>query len=197
MISCIILSAGFSSRFGSPKSLAKINGETVIEHLQKSLLKTQVGEIIVVLGYEAEKIKPYLLNHTKVRFVYNKDYNLGQTSSFKVGLKAISPEAEGVMLLPVDYPAIKKEMIDKLIKLFLDKKPVLLIPAFGGHKGHPPIFHSKLNKEILALGDAVGLNTIAQGHQKDTVILPVNDSGVVKSFNTLTEFEEIKKLLVL
>ena len=46
MISCILLAAGFSSRFGSPKALAELPGERVIERLQNELLKTQVEEIV-------------------------------------------------------------------------------------------------------------------------------------------------------
>ncbi len=50
MVTCILLSAGSSQRFGSPKALAELYDETVLEHLQKMLLATQVGEIIIVLG---------------------------------------------------------------------------------------------------------------------------------------------------
>ena len=56
MISCILLSAGFSRRFGSPKALALINGVTVIEQLQNILVRSQVGETVVVLGDHANDI---------------------------------------------------------------------------------------------------------------------------------------------
>jgi len=90
MIACILLSAGLSQRFGSPKALAQWNTGTVIEHLQNLLVKSQVDEIIVVCGAHADQIKPHILEHKQVRFVYNKDYNFGQTSSFKAGLKSVS-----------------------------------------------------------------------------------------------------------
>ena len=196
MLSCIILSAGLSHRFGSPKALAKINIETVVEHLQRLLLATQIQEIVIVLGHDAKKIEPHLLKHKRIRFVYNKDYNLGQTSSFKVGLEAANPQAQGIMLLPVDYPVIKKETIDRLIELFLDKKPAILIPTFENQKGHPPIFHAKLKPEILSLPNDVGLNTVAYKHQKDTMVLALKDGGIVKSFNTPAEFEQLKKQLI-
>ena len=144
MIASILLSAGLSRRFGSPKALAKLNGETVIGRLQKMLIKTQVDEIIVVLGAHAEKIKPHLLDHTKVKFVYNKDYNFGQTSSFKAGLRSASDDVEGVMLLPVDYPLIEQKTIDTLIRYFLDNSPLIVLPSFSGKKGRPEVFYSSL-----------------------------------------------------
>jgi len=140
MIPCVLLSAGESERFGSPKALADLHNETVIEHLQKILLETQVSEIIVVLGACADQIKPYLLDHKKVRFVYNKDYNFGQTSSFKVGVEAVSRDAKGIMLLPVDYPLVLADTINALIRYFLDNNPRILIPTFKDKKGHPPLY---------------------------------------------------------
>ena len=94
MISCILLTAGLSNRFRSPKALARLGQDTVIEHLQKTLINTQISDIVIVLGAEAETIKPFLLNHKKIRFVYNKNFNFGQTSSFKTGLTGILSQSE-------------------------------------------------------------------------------------------------------
>ena len=193
MIASILLSAGLSQRFGSPKALAKFNGETVIGHLQKMLIKSQVDEIIVVLGAYADEIKPHLLDHKKVKFVYNKDYNFGQTSSFKAGLRSVSDDTEGFMLLPVDHPLIQQKTIDALIRYFLDNSPLAVLPSFSGKKGHPPLFSGSLKEEFLALDNESGLNTVAHAHQNQTVILPVEDAGIVKSFNTPEEFKTIRQ----
>jgi len=76
---------------------------------------------------------------------------------------------------------------------FLDKYPSLLVPAFNGKKGHPPLFHAKLKSEFLNLDNDAGVNTIAHQHQEDTVVLPVADPGVIKSFNTVEEFAQLKR----
>ncbi len=192
MVSCLLLSAGFSSRFGSPKALVRLNGGTLIEHLQKLLLSTQLHEIIIVLGHGAEEIKPFLFKHKRIKVVYNKDYKLGQTSSFKCGLKEVAAQATGILLLPVDYPLIKAETFDTLINFFEKKKPVAVIPSYQDKKGHPPIFDVRLRNELLALGNPTGLNTIIHHHTDDVTLLPVDDAGVLKSFNTREEFEQLK-----
>ena len=196
MISCVLLSAGFSSRFGSPKALAKLKGRTLIEHLQELLLSTQLHEIIIVLGHDAEQIKPFLFKHTKIKVVYNKDYKFGQTSSFKCGLKKVAAAAAGIMLFPVDYPFIKKETLDTLIDHFEEKKPLALIPSHEEKKGHPPIFAAALKNELLALKDSLGINTVLHNHTDELAILPVSDPGILKSFNTKEEFEQIKAELM-
>ncbi|HQP91490.1 MAG TPA: NTP transferase domain-containing protein, partial [Candidatus Omnitrophota bacterium] len=60
MVSGIVLAAGLSSRFGSPKPLARIDDRSVIEFIQEKLLLTELGEIIFVLGYEASLILPHI-----------------------------------------------------------------------------------------------------------------------------------------
>lgn len=192
MVSCLLLSAGFSSRFGSPKALARLNGRTLIEHLQELLLSTQLLEIIIVLGHDAERIKPFLFKHKRIKVVYNKDYKFGQTSSFKCGLKDLDDQTIGILLFPVDYPLIKNQTVDTLINCFEEKKPAVLIPSYQDKKGHPPILDAGLKNELLVLEDSMGVNTVIHRHADDVIVLPVGDAGVIKSFNTKEEFEQLK-----
>lgn len=191
MISCVILSAGKSSRFGSPKALARINGETVIEHQQKTLLKTRINEIIIVLGAYAEEIEPFVFNSERINIVFNKNHKSGQTSSFKSGLEKVSSESKGVMLLPVDYPFVRPETFNVLSEKFLEIRPSIIVPVHGNKKGHPPIFSSNLKGEILSLSNSTGLNTLIHKYEEDIFCFPVEDAGVCKTFNTKVEFEKI------
>ena len=193
LISCIILSAGLSSRFGSPKALALFKDhQTVIQYLLEQLLKTKLNEIIVVLGAHAHDIKPFLLNHKKIKVVYNKDYNLGQTSSVKSGLKQISPNTKAFLVLPVDYPWVNPKTIDGLIRHFLNHKSLVLIPSYQDKKGHPPLFDIDLKDEFLNMENTLGINEIAKKYSNETMLADMDDAGVIKTFNTKEEFEQLK-----
>lgn len=191
MISCVLLAAGLSTRFGSPKPLAQLKRATVIEHLQNTLIDSQVQEVIVVLGAHGEHIQTHLLNHKKIRIVYNKDYNLGQTSSFKVGLQHISEDSQGIMLLPTDYPLIQTKTINVLIEIFRATKPLILIPTYHGKKGHPPIYHRTLTETILKMDNACGINNLMHQNASAVKLFEVNDPGVLSTFNTPEEFKEM------
>lgn len=193
MISAILLSAGESSRFGSPKALVKLNSYTVIEQILTSLISSQVDEVITVLGSQAEQIKPFLLKHKKVKVVYNKDYNFGQTSSFQVGLNSLRDDSQGVFLLPVDYPFVKSSTIDTLIECFRIERNCVYIPTFENRKGHPPLFPIQLRNEFLLLQHDQGVNSVAQQHQDLIRLVAVKDSGVIATFNTPQEFDLISK----
>ncbi len=192
MISCVLLAAGSSVRFGSAKALATINQQTIIERLQEVLTQSAAEEIIVVLGDYADAIKPRLRKHKKIKVAFNENFNLGQTSSFQTGLKSVSAKASGIMLLPVDVPAIQVETINLLVKRFKALKSKILIPVFNGKRGHPPIFNATLKNDILHMGSAIGLNQFIHQHESEIELFPVDDPGVAWSFNTLEEFEQLK-----
>ncbi len=193
MITCILLAAGSSQRFGSPKALARLNEATVIENLQSRLIESNINNIIIVLGAHAQHIQPFVLKHKKVKVVYNKHHNFGQTSSFQCGLKNIDEETTAVLLLPVDFPLIKTETINLLIQTYKKQTPLILVPTCQERKGHPPVFSRSLEKEFLDLDISEGINTVAHRHSKDTRLLAVKDPGILASFNTPEEFHAIKK----
>ena len=96
-------------------------------------------------------------------------------------------------MLPVDYPFIQEETINKLIDIFEKDSPRILIPTFEGRKGHPPLFSNQLRNDFLALDNNSGLNSIAHAHEAHIQLLPVADRGVVQTFNTQEEFEVLKR----
>jgi len=192
MISSIILSAGLSSRFGSPKALVHWENQTIIERLQNLLISSEVDEIIVVLGAEAELIKPCILKHKKVKFFYNKDYLKGQTSSLKVGLREISECSKGFLLVPVDFPLINSSTIMHIIDAFHGEGEKIILPTYKGRKGHPPLFPFRLKDEFLSLNNDKGLNSIASVHEDMLQLLPLEDKGIIQTFNTQEEFNIIK-----
>ena len=197
MISCIVLAAGESVRFGSPKLLAELlPGRPVIAVLIEQLIVSKISEIIIVLGAQRERIESAILKHKKVKVVYNKDYKLGQTTSFLAGLRQVDRKTQGIMLLPADTPAVRPSTVNQLITDFSDRRPLIQIPTYLGRKGHPPIFHSDLRKELLELDPQAGVNTIIRRYDTETVLVQVDDPGVTATFNTPQEFLAVKALLL-
>lgn len=193
MISCIVLAAGKSARFGSPKPLVQIGTRTVIESLQEKLLSSQLAETIVVLGHQAETISPLISKGPRLKYVVNPRYELGQTSSFKTGLAAADPNAKGFMLLPADMPFIETDTIDELIHVFLKKSPLILVPCFRGRRGHPPVFSAQLKDELMGLVDDAPLSDVLHKHASDVLEVPLEEEGIILSFNTPQDLEKILK----
>ncbi len=189
MISCILLSAGLSERFESPKALAKLSDGNVIEHIQKTLLESFIDEIIIVLGANADLIHPSIFIHSRIRVVYNKDYNFGQTSSVQTGWREAGNSSRATLFLPVDCPLVQASTINTIIDHFKLNKSDILIPTYNDKKGHPPIFNQRLKTKVLKLPLDQGLNSLFAQYPPQT--LEINDPGIIKSFNTPEEFKKI------
>ena len=94
MISTILLAAGQSLRMkGENKLVKKIKGIPLIKYAVKNILASTVDEIIIVLGHEKDLIRNIIGLNRKIKFVYNKDFKKGISSSIKIGLKSISKKS--------------------------------------------------------------------------------------------------------
>jgi molybdenum cofactor cytidylyltransferase len=159
--------------------------------VQNTLLQSSCDEIIVVLGAHLKEIQPSIFIHSRIRVVYNKSYYFGQTSSVQAGWREANHSSTGVMFLPVDCPLVQSSSVNKIIEHFKENDPDILIPTYQNKKGHPPIFHQRLKSRILNLPMDQGINSLFSEHPPQTI--EINDPGIIKSFNTPQEFEEIKK----
>lgn len=191
MTSLILLCAGASQRFGSPKALAKINQETILSHLQKRLIDSSIDEIVIVFGEHSEQIKHVVLKHNKIRVVHNKDHKFGQTSSIKEGLKNVSKDSESFFLLPIDCPNIKISTFHLLIERLKNLDSDAIIPAYQGQKGHPPIFNHFVKEQILLLSHSKGANVVFKELERVQVV-DIDDPGIIQTFNTPDEFQHLK-----
>ena len=119
-ISCILLAAGESKRMGNPKLLLKLGKSNIINITLNNYLKSKIFEIIVVLGHEAKKIKDSISTQDKrIKFVVNKNYAKGMSTSIKYGVLEASKQSEAFLIALGDQPLISHKIIDRLIDRYL------------------------------------------------------------------------------
>ena len=116
MVSAVVLAAGMSTRMGRNKLLLSFQDKPLVVHAVETLLASKVGEIIVVLGHESEKVWEQLeayasqvsnrAQKSRVRLVKNPDYRDGLSTSVRTGVQAGSREAGAIMIYLADQPLI-------------------------------------------------------------------------------------------
>lgn len=173
MTAGLILAAGESRRMGSPKALLRYRGATFLDALC-GLLGERCRPVVVVLGASADKIRAGCAG--PATFVVNADYQRGQTSSMQCGLRAVPPDAEGVLFTLVDHPAVTPETIGSLLAAPF---PLLRVPRYQGRRGHPVWFSRELIPEFLALGDGGAARDVVHRHDAQTEFLELDDAGIV------------------
>ena len=94
MISGIILAAGESKRMGERnKLLLPFLGKTIVENIVDVVFSSDVNEAIVVLGYEAERVRT-ILSDRLLQYAINYHYQKGMTRSIQCPKKVLEVEVE-------------------------------------------------------------------------------------------------------
>lgn len=186
-ISAILLGAGESKRMGVDKLSLPWGRETVLEHCLETLLKSEVKEVVVVLGHR-DKISKSLSRNRKVKTVVNPLFRKGMSTSIRRGLQMIHPYSQGVLIALGDQPYLKTRTINALIRVFSQRKKGIILPSFRGKIGHPVIFSQKYKKELLGLKGDVGGRFIIERHSEDVRKVPIKSVGVVKDIDTWQDY---------
>lgn len=167
MISSIVLSAGLSSRMGSPKALLDWGGIPLLRYHIEQLHEGGVDEVIVVLGYRADDVARQI-RHQPCRIMLNPRYHLGRAGALRIGAKAVNRDAESIVILNVDQPR-PASFIREMLEAHRGGGMLITRPVAEGHGGHPVITAGSLRPELMeATDESEGLRAILQRHAAET-----------------------------
>jgi nicotine blue oxidoreductase len=135
MVGAVILAAGASSRFGSPKQ-ALLLGE-VVPRVRES---AAVGALVVVLG--AHEVA------TDAPVVRCPDWATGPGASLRCGLAALPAGCEAAVVVLADGPDIAPAAIDRVVAAWRADGDEALAASYGGVRGHPVLLARSLWERI-------------------------------------------------
>lgn len=170
---------------GYPKALLEYRGETFVDHLT-GLLADFCSPVIVVLGAHADEIRRRVTRPAD--FIFNANYPTGQTGSLQCGLRAVPPDAEGVLFTLVDHPSVESATISRLLT---EPTPLVRVPRFAGRRGHPVWFRRDLIAEFLALPETAAARDVVRAHVAETEFVDVDDAGVVADIDDPAAYREL------
>jgi molybdenum cofactor cytidylyltransferase len=173
MIIGLILAAGKGSRMGQNKMLAKLKGKPLLHHVCDVAEASHLDKIIIVTGFEAEKLQASMHKRDKhlplygvgegLTFVYNPQFEDGLSTSLRTGLTAILkhyPEAKAAMVLLGDMPFVSPVLINQLLAAFTQETDII-VPSFQGELGNPVLWGRAHFPKLLALeGDKGARNLL-------------------------------------
>ena len=200
MISALILAAGESRRMGKQnKLLLPVGGEALFVKLVKSVCDSDVGQVLVVIGHEAEKIRREL-NELPLNFVYNPNFREGMTTSIKYGVKEVSNECDGLMICLGDMPFINTSEINKLINSYVQnrikEKKLIVVPVFQGHRGNPVLFSSEFRNIILEHKKESGCKEVLMNNSKSVKEIEMDDDNMLLDVDTLEDYQRATEAFV-
>ena len=124
MISAVVLAAGASTRFGSPKQAVLL--EPVLERVRAS---AAIGDVVVVLGAHAVE--------TSERVVHCPEWERGPGASLRCGLAALGEEVEAAVVILGDGPKLDSRSIDRVAAVWREEGADRVAATYGGVRLHP------------------------------------------------------------
>ena len=124
MIAAVVLAAGASTRFGSPKQAMLL--EPIVERVRRS---REIGVVVAVLG--AHEVP------TSARAVHCPEWERGPGASLRCGLAALGDDVEAAVVVLGDGPGIDPRAIDRVVEAWRDVGSDRIAATYGGVRLHP------------------------------------------------------------
>jgi molybdenum cofactor cytidylyltransferase len=165
-LTAIVLAAGFSRRFGSPKQLFVLDGEPLVRRAARAA--REVALTIVVISKDAPAIRG-ALDGLDVTIVENAEAAEGVASSIRAGVRACDGD---VLLTVCDQPGVTSAHLAKLV----ETGATLAASAYDGTLGVPAYFTAGYRDELLALRGDTGAKAVLLAHAAEVITVPLADS---------------------
>jgi len=185
MTGIVILAAGSSSRLGQPKQNLVYGGATLLQRIIKTALATTCRPVIVVLGGNANLIKP-TIEDLPVTIVYNEEWRDGMASSIKAGI-AQQHGADSVILTLCDQPFIDPDVLTQLIPE--NTFDTIAACSYNDTVGTPAFFGGKYFPELHKLKGSEGAKSLLMRYKEQIHVVPFPLGGV--DIDTCDDFERL------
>lgn len=150
----VLLAAGGSSRFGRPKQLVRVGGETLIRRAARAAVASGASEVVVVVGHEAERISREL-EGLPLRIVENDAWRNGMGDSIAAGVAALTDSDAPVVVALADQPKVTAAHLAALARTVAEGAAPVVASVYEGRRGAPCAFAPSMRPSLLALsGDA-------------------------------------------
>jgi molybdenum cofactor cytidylyltransferase len=150
-VGAVLLAAGEGVRMGGvAKPLIRLQGVPLINRHLVALSGAGVDEVVVVTGFARDAIETEVQKFS-VTLAHNADYALGQQSSVRTGLAALSGAFNAVLIVLADQPLLGSADLTELISAF--KKRLsgnIVVPVVDGQRGNPIVLDDVACAQILA-----------------------------------------------
>jgi molybdenum cofactor cytidylyltransferase len=151
----VVLGAGKSSRFGTPKQLLPFGDTTLLGQAVRNANASALNRVVVVLGRASEELRA-TLDFGRADVVENTAYGTGCASSLLAGLDAAGQDCDAIALLLGDQPGVRAEFIDHVIATWQQNRPWAAVTAYNPYPdslalGHPFVFAREAFGELRSL----------------------------------------------
>jgi molybdenum cofactor cytidylyltransferase len=158
-VAAVVLAAGESRRFGSPKQLALLEGRTLLEHVIDLAYAAGLAPIAAVVP--AWLPRPASADD-RLLWVPNPEPQRGMSRSLQIGFQALPSETDAAVILLGDQPTVTRAGIQTLLRARSER------PVVAGLRDRHPVPPLLIERSLFGLveqatGDE-GLRDLLRAH---------------------------------
>lgn len=168
----IILAAGQSERFGSPKILLDWQGDILVHFIAQKVVALGLNPVVVVTGTLFEEVRN-VLRDLPVSVVQNMDYMVGIGTSLSKGIQQLDTTVDGAFLFLCDHPFIPSALIDEMKST--STLGDVILPVFGSEIGHPVLWMSQTFARLRNIAPGETGNSIRKEFKNQEIVWKSND----------------------
>ena len=184
----IILAAGGASRFGAPKQLLTYEGVPLVRRVAQVALASGVSPVIVVSGAYTPQISQ-ALDSLPVELLHNPGWQEGQSTSVKLGMQRLPPEAGSVIFFLADQPFVQESLVQALVEAHAVSLAPIVAPLVDGRRSNPVLFDRRTWADFASLtGDAGGRALFAR---YPATWVPWHDPRLLLDIDTPEDYQRL------
>ncbi len=187
-IAGIILAAGASHRMGQPKALMDWHGTPFVRICVLTAISAGLDPVLVIAGEETDRIRE-ALQGLPVEVVQNSDWNEGQSTSIKAGIKTCPEGIGGAVFLLVDQPQIPATLVRKLVTEHSTTLASIILPESGGRRANPALFDRRTFPSLMDIRGDVGGKAIFSKFQVNSI--PWVDESILIDVDTPEDYKNL------
>jgi CTP:molybdopterin cytidylyltransferase MocA len=175
----VVLAAGGSARFGSPKQLLVYDGEPLIKRAAIAAREAGAEEVVVVLGADAGEVAPAVSGLARIRTIINARWASGLASSITAGIKALFDETsfDAVLVTLADQPLVDATALRRLLDAFGNDRRIVA-SAYSGTIGVPALFPAEHLPDLLRLSGDQGAGGWLRDRSTKVTAIPLDAAAV-------------------
>jgi molybdenum cofactor cytidylyltransferase len=158
-IAAVVLAAGTSSRLGANKLLLRLDSEPLVRRAARHAAAAGLAPVIVVLGYEAERVAA-ALGGLAVETIVNPAYRAGMHGSLQTGIGRVPGDCAAAVVLLGDMPLVTAAMIESLAERFRRGTEPLVLSLYGEVQAPPTLYARSLFPALAEAGTGGGREVV-------------------------------------
>lgn len=173
----VVLAAGASRRFGSPKQLVRINGRPLLHSAVARAVAVGGHAVTVVLGSGAAELA-VLLRHTPASVLINRDWSEGIGSSLRTAVGNLPGSCDGLLVALADQVAVTTEDLMRLAAAWRQRPDCIVAASYAGITGVPAIFPRWSFAALAGLRGDEGARLLLRRYADRVLRLPMPNAEV-------------------